>query len=421
MSDQTINIHVDSEIGQLEAVILHRPGPEIENMTPANAERALYSDILNLSVAGREYAQLAGVLDKVSKTYYISDLLSDILGDDSVRENLISKICENEFVCDVRKELLELSNQEISRQLIEGVIMKKDTLTSFLSKQRYSLRPLHNFFFTRDASISIDDKVLIAKMANKVRDREALIMESIFDHHPAFSTTTINPKNIPVDTSKVTIEGGDILVAREDILLMGTGSRTTTEGVDFILKHLRGTREKKHILVQELPYEPESFIHLDMVFTFLDRDSCMIYHPIILKPNRYQTVHITIDNGKVVSIKNQENLLHALRELGMDLKPIICGGSSDGWVQQREQWHSGANFFAFAPGKVIGYERNIRTIEELSNSGFEIIKARDIISGKAYPDNYLKCMVSIEGSELARGGGGARCMTMPVNRAGVDW
>ncbi|MDZ7740983.1 MAG: arginine deiminase family protein [Bacteroidota bacterium] len=358
---------------------------------------------------------------KVSRTFYISQLLSDILADIAVRENLISKICENEFVCDIRKELLELSNQEISRQLIEGVIMKKDSLTSFLSKQRYSLRPLHNFFFTRDASIAIDDKVLIAKMANKVREREALIMESIFDNHPAFSTTTVNPRNIPVDTSKVTIEGGDILVAREDILLMGTGSRTTTEGVDFMLKHLKGTGEKKHIIVQELPYEPESFIHLDMVFTFLDRDVCMVYHPIILKPNRYQTVHISVENGKVISIKNQENLLHALRELGMDLKPIICGGSYDGWVQQREQWHSGANFFAFAPGKVIGYERNVKTTEELSKQGFEIIKARDVIRGNVHPGDFKKCLVSIEGSELARGGGGARCMTMPLRRTSVDW
>ncbi|MCF8228153.1 MAG: arginine deiminase [Bacteroidales bacterium] len=421
MSAKTMKIQVDSEIGKLEGVILHKPGPEIENMTPANAERALYSDILNLSVAGREYSQLAGVLQKLCKTYFVSDLLKDILEDNQIRENLISNICENEFVCDVRKDLLKLSSQEITRQLIEGVIMKKDSLTSFLSKQRYSLRPLHNFFFTRDASISIDDKVLIAKMANKVRDREALIMESIFDQHPAFHATTLNPKTIPIDTSKVTIEGGDILVARHDILLMGTGSRTTTEGVDFILKHLKGTREKKHIIVQELPYEPESFIHLDMVFTFLDRDACMVYYPIILKPNRYQTVHISIENGKVVSIKNQENLLAALQELGMDLKPVYCGGTSDAWVQQREQWHSGANFFAFAPGKVIGYERNVRTLEEMNKRGFEIIRASEVIAGNTHPDAYKKCVVSIEGSELARGGGGARCMTMPFKRGEVEW
>ncbi len=118
--------------------------------------------------------------------------------------------------------------------------------------------------------------------------------------------------------------------------------------MDFILNHFKNTEERKHIIVQELPHEPESFIHLDMVFTFLDKDACMVYEPVILKPNRYQTVHISIEKGKVTSIQNKENLLLALKELGMDLKPIYCGGESDAWTQQREQWHSGANFFSFA-------------------------------------------------------------------------
>jgi arginine deiminase len=100
----------------------------------------------------------------------------------------------------------------------------------------------------------------------------------------------------------------------------------------------------------------------------------------------------------------------------MDLKPISCGGSADLWIQEREQWHSGANFFAFAPGKVIGYERNIHTLNELNKNGFEIITADDVIRGKRSPDDYRRCVVTIQGSELARGGGGARCMTMPVRR-----
>ena len=105
----------------------------------------------------------------------------------------------------------------------------------------------------------------------------------------------------------------------------------------------------------------------------------------------------------------------------MDLKPILCGGSKDPWVQEREQWHSGANFFAVGPGKVIGYERNAYTIEEMNKNGFEILKAKDIIKGKIDPKNYKKYVIALEGSELPRGGGGARCMTMPIRRKSIKW
>jgi arginine deiminase len=113
--------------------------------------------------------------------------------------------------------------------------------------------------------------------------------------------------------------------------------------------------------------------------------------------------------------------LVALKKVGIDLKPVFCGSKTDSWIQEREQWHSGANFFAFAPGKVIGYERNSHTIDELNNNGFEVLRADEVISGKISVDDYNKCVVLIAGSELARGGGGARCMTMPVRRSEIDW
>ena len=100
----------------------------------------------------------------------------------------------------------------------------------------------------------------------------------------------------------------------------------------------------------------------------------------------------------------------------MDLEPVICGGRDDEWNQEREQWHSGANFFAFAPGKVLSYARNTNTLNELANHGFEIIPAWDVINGKASVEGDKRCVVTIEGSELPRGGGGARCMTMPLVR-----
>jgi arginine deiminase len=294
--------------------------------------------------------------------------------------------------------------------------MKKDTLTRFLSSEEFALRPLHNFFYTRDSSISIHNSVLIARMASRVRERESLIMETIFNHHPEFKTNTVSPLDCNYCSGDVSIEGGDVLIARHDITLIGVGPRTSSTGIDFILDRLREEEEPHHVIVQELPHSPESFIHLDMAFTLLSDEHCMAYEPLILKPNRYRTVHIRIENHKVIDIRNVKSMPETLAELDMEMEPILCGGGHDRKTQEREQWHSGTNFFALAPGKLIAYERNVHTMEAMNRKGYEIIRAKDVLSGKADPEDYQNWVITIEGSELARGGGGPRCMTMPVRR-----
>ena len=422
MSD-SLKVNVTSEFGELEGVIVHTPGLEVEEMTPETAKRALYSDILNLSVAGNEYQQLKGILSKVSQCFEVKDLLRDILNDVTIKQNLLHEVCLAEEATEILPDLQEILPDELARQLIQGVPIKRDNLTRYLSQERFSLAPLHNFLFTRDASMSFRDEVVIGKMANKVRDREAMIMEAIFSNHPLIKANTLNPLKTEKHLGKnIKIEGGDFQVAREDVLVIGTGIRTSTEGIDFILEQIKAKKEKtSHIIIQELPDMPESFIHLDMVFTFLDRDTCMAYEPLILGTNRYHTIHIQIENGVVSSITEEKNLVKALRKLGMDLKPIPCGGNKDVWTQEREQWHSGANFFAIAPGQIIGYERNVYTVEELNKNGFEVIEAKDFIEGKAELPKNKKCLITIAGSELARGGGGARCMTMPFRRKSIEW
>jgi len=408
-------ININSEIGKLNSVILHTPGQEVANMTPENAEKALYSDILNLPISQNEHSHFEQVLAKMCNTFQLKDLLTDILKIDNIKHSLIDSIYKNNDLETIRTELKNMDAPLLSSKIIEGLEIQSNTLSNYLSKKRFTIQPLHNFFFMRDASVSIGNEVLISSMAAKVRQPETLIMDSIFKNHPDFKVNTIKSND-----KETRIEGGDVLIARDDIILIGMGARSNTKGIDSLINYYKSNKIEKHFIIQELPLTPESFIHLDMVFTLLDKDNCMVYEPVILKSKGLKTIHIYIKDGSLVKIEDEENLLSALNKLGMPLKPIICGGA-DSWNQEREQWHSGANFFSFAPGKILGYARNIYTVEQLSKNDYEVIPAIDVINGTTHPDNYKKCIVTVDGSELARGGGGARCMTMPLSRDAVAW
>lgn len=415
---------INSEFGKLESVIIHSPGPEVENMTPENAERALYSDILNLSIASNEYSQLEAILKKFTRVFKVKDLLTSILTNNEAKMELLHEICLHEDITHKADQLAGKSAEDLAKLLIEGVPLENNNLTNYLNHEKFLFRPLHNLFFIRDSAMVINDKVMIGRMANPVREREAIIMEAIFKYHPSIETTAIN--SIKTDNklnylSNAKFEGGDLQVIRDNIFLIGTGMRTTTQGIDFLIESLKQQNNRTfHLIIQELPSSPESFIHLDMVFTCLNTHECLVYDPLIYRLNLYRTIHIIIENGKVV-INERPNIPSALKKLGIDLKPVSCGGNDDLWIQEREQWHSGANFFALAPGKIIGYERNIHTIEELNKEGYEIIPAADIIAGKTSVEDYKKYVITIAGSELSRGGGGARCMTMPLRRTEINW
>jgi len=411
-----IEVGINSEIGEIEAVLIHTPGPEVENMTPATAERALYSDILNLSVASKEFSQLKGILQNFTITFEVKDLLYEILKNEQSKTELLKKITLTCELTGIYNRLVEIPEKILINQLIEGVLLEKINLTNYLNKGNYSLEPLHNFFFTRDSSFVINNDVFISKMAKKVRIREALIMEAIFKYHPQFQIKGSSPDFMDSSEQAVAIEGGDIIVVNKNVLLIGIGPRTSSQGVDYLINQLLDKDEIKHIIVQELPCSGESFIHLDMILTLLDKNTCIIYEPVIYNRLNFQTVLITLDNGRIKNIETVDDIMVSFKKLGLDIRPVPCGGSKEILIQEREQWHSGANFFALAPGKVIGYERNIHTNEELNKHGYEIIKATDVLNGIKDLSKYKKYVITIEGGELARGGGGPRCMTLPIKR-----
>lgn len=398
-------VNLNSEYGLLNAVLLHRPGVEIERMTPQNAGKALYSDILNKPIVDQEYSNFCGVLERWTKVYYVMDLVAELLANNATKEFLVRESCRHDKCEYLIDELLGHDNKTLARELIEGVEHPK-------CAERYALKPLYNLFFTRDASSSVYDRVLINSMSFEVRERETLLYKTIFEQY--FGAQLLNAQSWNPEAHT---EGGDVQIARPDLLCIGQGIRTNKLGIDYLAQTFGKEREKFYIISQELPKAPESFIHLDMVFTFLSGNQCMAYEPMLKKTDNFAgkaTTLISIEGGKV-SCREYPNILKALSAVGMEMEPVLCGGT-DFWMQQREQWHSGANFFALGPGKVLGYHRNTNTIEALDKAGFAILNAEDICLGKVDMHQYEKFVAAFKASELPRGGGGARCMTMPINR-----
>lgn len=416
MDSDRISVCVNSEIGKLEHVLIHTPGAELENMTPETAHQYLYSDILNLQVAQKEYSYFKGVLKKVAQVHEIGDLLTDILRNTTIKSNLVDRVCKMENAGYLVDYLKDMEPETLSKSLIEGVHLKD---ISIIDENYFSLQPLPNLFFMRDASFTMFDTLMISNMATKVRAREALILETIYNCHPLLDGNVINPAMKYSSLETGNMEGGDIHIVRDDIILSGMSARTNMHGINALVEHLKTKPGVKHLIFQELPLTPESFIHLDMVFTMLDVNRCMAYEPVIMS-NAFKTFHITIDGQKAVG-KEEPNLVVALNNLGVPVEPIFCAGGGEGFFPAREQWHSGTNFFCFAPGKFLGYARNQHTIQAINDAGFDVVKAADVVNGKENLNNHKKCVVTFEGNELSRGGGGARCMTMPVQRQAVDW
>jgi arginine deiminase len=416
---QDIQINIDSEIGALNAVMVHRPGKEIENMTPASAAEVLYDDILNLQLASREHDQLTGVLRRVANVYEFEDLLRDTLSDNHMKGLLVDELVGLYGCEDLAQELKEMDNAELAPQLFQGTPMRKDSLEKYLSPLRHAIPPLPNAFFTRDAVMAVNESVIIGSMAFKSRLAEALLLKATFKYHPNVLSGGFYFDGTTSNSQKITIEGGDLLVLREDLIMIGYSERTTARGIDMLMQAIAEKGGVQNFVVVEIP-KSRATIHLDMIFTMVDRDSCVVFSPLISGLQKCRAFHVHFEQRQVKRIVEYPGVLEALRTQGLDLRPISCGGG-DELRQEREQWSSGANFFALAPGHILGFEHNQGTAEELAKNGFNIVTAEQIINEERSLEPGQATLVTMHGSELSRGGGGCRCMTMPLNRDLVNW
>lgn len=408
-------IYVNSEIAPLKKVIIHTPGHELELMTPMTAEEVLYDDILNLENAQSQHLQLAAVLRKTSQPFEVIDLLIDVLKNENVKTELVREISTKLNVLHHQDELLKLGSEKLAHQLICGTKTRRDSLQRFLSKNQYAIPPLPNLFFTRDAAMVVNGHALIGNMATQVRTTETILMRYLFRYHPQLECSEEDTVDMShLNTNHATFEGGDVLILREDTVLIGMGERTNPSGIDLLIEHFKHTGKIKNIFVVLLP-KHRAWIHLDMVFTMIDYDKAVVFSDLINSSHAVDVIHIDIQQPDNPKFKRHDYLLNALKKVNIKLEPIYCGGH-DPLFQQREQWQSGANFFTIAPGKIIGYGMNFHTYEELAKAGIPRVEADDVISGKVDINKLDKYAVAMKGNELTRGGGGCRCMTMPILR-----
>ncbi|MGH2541613.1 MAG: arginine deiminase family protein [Ardenticatenaceae bacterium] len=413
------NVQVSSEIGRLERVIIHRPGPEVELMTPESAKEVLYDDIIYLPRAAEEHDQLAATLRQFAEVHELVDLLTDVLGNVAARRELIEEMCELYACAHLVSSLLDLDSSELAHRLLVGTPGRYSphTLAGFLAEEPYALPPMYNLYFTRDAAMCVGDRVIVGAMSDRTRRGEALLMKKLFQHHPALQPAGFYFDGAAPHSPQVSVEGGDVLVLREDLLIIGHSERTSVAGIDVLLQRFAQAGQIRYVIVQEIPKE-RAFIHFDMVFTMVDRDLCVIHEPVVRGPLSKRPILLELAGEAPPRIERHNDLLSLLAELGLPLTPILTGGS-DPLFQAREQWHKATNFFAMAPGKLIGYTRNERTADQLAEHGFRIVHGRNVLSGDVRLTSPGRIAVMMEGAELSRGGGGCRCMTLPVRREGL--
>ncbi|MET1059155.1 MAG: arginine deiminase [Nocardioides sp.] len=396
----------DSEVGRLQTVMLHRPGPELKRLTPRNNDKLLFDGIPWISRAQDEHDAFAQALrDRGVEVLYLVDLLIETLASETAREHAIAAVTSQMHLGDtlgayLTDALHDHSPEELATLLTAGVRNDELTggfglVTSLLPHDDFVIDPLPNLLFTRDSSVWIRDRVAITSLAMPARRRETQLTELIYTEHPRF-----------VGTPKIhgwhheNVEGGDVLLLTPGVLAVGVGERTTPAGVERLARQVF-QQDLAHTVLAVPIAQERATMHLDTVCTMVDVDKIVMY-PNVADSLRAFAVTVAertgpLDTDLRLDVADAEPfLVAAAKAMGIDTLHQIDTGL-DPVTAEREQWDDGNNTLAVAPRVAVAYERNDETNARLEESGIEVVR--------------------IAGSELGSGRGGPRCMSCPVSRA----